>query len=126
MKLRTDGTSIRLRIRRSEVASFAESGRVASRIVFPDGCLEYSLEAAGVPAAAVSFREGAIRIVVPRAAAGQWTASDDVGIYGVHNHIAIVIEKDFRRTSQSSPDDHDRYPNPRASCAGAEKSSVPC
>ena len=115
MKLRTDGKTIRLLLPRSEVARFADCGSGSVQIVLPGGCLEYSLEAADIPGTAASFEANRIRVAVPNSAARQWTASDEVGIYGVHNAIAIAIEKDFRPTSAASPDDHDRYPNARAS-----------
>lgn len=124
MKLRTDGRSIRLRLRRSEVAQFGESGRIAVQLAFPGACLDYSLEAADVPEVTVFFQGGHIQIAVPRAIALHWTASDEVGIYGVHNSIAIVIEKDFRRTARATPDDPDLYPNPRAGTGARENNAI--
>ncbi|HBY58948.1 MAG TPA: hypothetical protein DEH78_03955 [Solibacterales bacterium] len=118
MKLRLTERSVRLRVRRSEVELFSKTGCVSETLVFPGGAaLTYRLTAAPVIETSVAFGGGVVEILVPAAQAAGWAASQQVGIYGQHRDVEICVEKDFRRTSLPSPDDGDRYPNPRASGA---------
>jgi len=116
MKLRLNEKSIRFRVRRSEVAVFSEASAISTAAPFPGGReLVFRLSAASVDKLSVSFEDDSIEVRVPSAAAEQWCNSDEVGIYGQDGTLEIMVEKDFRRTSAPSPDDEDRYPNPRAS-----------
>ena len=114
MKLRTDGRSIRLRLRRSEVEKLAASGAVTETLRLPDGEFSFGVEARNVERAEAHLDGRDLRIVIPRHEAARWTASDEVGYYGVAGDLHIAIEKDFRCTTGASEDDADRYPNPRA------------
>ena len=112
MKLRTDGNSIRLRLRRSEVAEFTAGNSISKTIPFAEQPLRFSLEQGGAADVAASFDGHTVRITVSSAAASQWTETAQVGMYGTYNGIELLIEKDFRRTTKITPDDHDLYPNP--------------
>jgi len=114
MKIRMNETSIRLRLRRSEVERFRSTGEVAASIALPERSLTYCLRRGGVSQPAVSFRENTIEVVVPGDESAAWAAGPQVGIYGKAGGLDILVEKDFRRTSAASPDDDDRYPNPRS------------
>jgi len=52
--------------------------------------------------------------VLPAGEGNLWSSGSQVGVYGKSDGIEILVEKDFRRTSAPSPDDNDRYPNPRS------------
>jgi hypothetical protein len=113
VKLRLTESSVRVRCAKSEVDTFAAQPAVETVTVFPDGrALRLVLSAGDKEALAVSFDGATIEIAVPRAMAIGWAGTGDVGIYGRDGGLDILIEKDFRRTSRSSPDDADRYPNP--------------
>ena len=116
MKLRIDGSSVRIRVKKSEVQRFAESGTVSECLVFPGGrALTFVLQAADVQEPTVAFDGDRLHIDLPRIVATRWATSDDVGIYARESAgLGLVVEKDFRRTSLPSPDDADRYPNPRS------------
>ena len=115
MKLRLDGKSVRLRLRRSEVSEFANTGHISMETPFPGGrVLTVRLEAVGVPSPAVAFEADTVSVRLPSAAAREWADGGDVGIYSDAGGLAIVVEKEFRRTSMVSPVDADLYPNPRA------------
>lgn len=123
MKLRLNEKSIRLRLLKSEVGAFASKGTVATSIRFPgSGDLMFQLVSAAVDRPAVTFSGDRIRVEVPSSLAEHWCASDDVGIYAEHGGLDIIVEKDFRRTSMPSPDDDDRYPNPRADGGSGRRS----
>jgi hypothetical protein len=112
MKLRTDGRSLRLRLRRSEVEAFAASGAVTQTVRFPGRALRYALEAGDVANLEAAFEEETIRVTAPRAAAQRWVESGETGIYGAQPDLDIAVEKDFRRASGASAEDPDLYPNP--------------
>jgi hypothetical protein len=115
MKLRMNEGSLRLRLRRSEVEAFGASGVVSSAVRFPDGrTLAWRLIAAPAAEIAVAYAEDCIEVKVPAALAKAWAEGNEVGLHGRCDGVEVLIEKDFRRTSTPSPDDHDRYPNPRA------------
>jgi hypothetical protein len=107
-------TSIRLRLRRSEVELFRSVGEVAAAIPFPERLLRYRLRRGDVLQPSVSFCNDSLEVVVPAVESDDWTNGPKVGIYGKSGGLDILVEKDFRRTSAPSPDDDDRYPNPRA------------
>jgi hypothetical protein len=108
-------SSIRLRVRRSEVERFARESEIESVTVFPGGrVLRVRLSVGDVPQSAVSFDGELLEVRMPPSDSARWTTAGEVGIYAKHGPMEILIEKDFRRTSQPSPDDDDRYPNPRA------------
>jgi hypothetical protein len=114
MKLRLNDTSVRLRFRKSEVLALSEFGKVAVSLPFPDSePITFAARAADVPDLAVSFRSGEVEVLIPAAQARRWYYDDTAGLYGRQNGIDILVEKDFRRSSAISPDDDDRYPNPR-------------
>lgn len=118
MKIRINERSVRLRLLRSEVERFRTTGRVDAVIRFAGGrALAYRLARGDVPAADVRFTGEAIEVTVPAPEAEAWTDTSQVGIYHKPGEIEIMVEKDFRRTSAPSPDDDDRYPNPRAARA---------
>ena len=114
MKIRMNETSIRLRLRRSEVERFRSTGGVAASIPLPERQLHYRLIRGDVPQPVARYRHDALEVVVPAAEGDDWAAGSPVGIYGKSGALDILVEKDFRRTSAPSPDDEDRYPNPRA------------
>lgn len=115
MKIRMNDKSVRLRLLRSEVERFGATGSVAASIEFANGrALRYRLARGESGDTAVSFTEDAIEVIVPAREAAAWAEGPQVGIYGKSGSIEIIVEKDFRRTSAPSPDDDDRYPNPRA------------
>ena len=118
MKLRMNEDSVRLRLRRSEVDQFRKTGSVSAAMRFPNGrALTYRLAASGIGEITVSFVEDVLEVLVPAGEGEVWSGGNAVGMYGSSCGIEILVEKDFRRTSMPSPDDADRYPNPRATAA---------
>jgi hypothetical protein len=113
MKLRLNASSVRLRCGISEVGQFATTRRVETVTHFPNGReLTVALTAAETGGPCVDFSGDRIEVSVPLAEWQRWTETEDVGMYGRHGQLDILIEKDFRRTSKASPDDADRYPHP--------------
>ncbi|MBL8211659.1 MAG: hypothetical protein JNK87_13140 [Bryobacterales bacterium] len=114
MKLRLNENSVRLRFRRSDVLSLSNHGSVSQTLRFPGGQpLTFRAVAASVPQPQVIFDGGTVEVRVPAEQARAWYTAETVGIYGRHEGVEVLLEKDFRRSSVPSPDDEDRYPNPR-------------
>jgi hypothetical protein len=113
MKLRIQGSSLRLRLTQSEVARFAEVGRIEDAIEFsPDVRFAYALERssdAGSPRAL--YQHGSLRVQIPPAEADNWANTDRVGISGGEG-IKIAVEKDFKCMHGDTEEDADAYPNP--------------
>jgi hypothetical protein len=127
MKLRIRGNTLRLRLSRSEVDEVAERGEVRDGIAFGAGLAErlgYALvtsDAASVTTA--RLEGGSVEVIVPRALAREWAASERVGfeaeqsIGGGGAVLKILVEKDFAcLTPRTGEDDTDAFPNPNETC----------
>ncbi len=114
MKLRVHGNSIRLRLRKSEIDRFAAEGLLEESLRIGAGRLGYRLERFDGTEVQADFDSGVVRIYVPAPIADAWVNTDEVGIYATTPTVEVLLEKEFRRTSQKSQFDEDLYPNPRA------------
>jgi hypothetical protein len=93
MKLRIQSDSVRLRLSQTEVARFAETGRLEETLnVAPGAVFRYALESGDT--LCVSYHENALRIIVPAAESQTWVNTDQVGISG-GTTVRILVEKDF-------------------------------
>ncbi len=120
MKLRIQGNSLRLRVSRSEVARFSETGRIAETIRFasqPEAVLTYALESSADAAAiAVLWQPQLVAVLIPPTAAREWAEGDEVGLYGDcsvgEQTLSVSVEKDFACLDRSDADNSDTFPNP--------------
>lgn len=122
MKLRIQGNSLRLRLRRSEVRQLADGGRVEERTAFGPAAaaaLVYALLADDVTHVTASFEEGRLDVRVPHAVAAAWAGGDQIGIEasqpaGGGELLRILIEKDFECIDAPPGESQDdAFPNPR-------------
>jgi hypothetical protein len=118
MKLRIEGNSLRLRLRRLEVSRLAEHGSVEEATPFRcGGILTYRIETGG-PAVVAGLAAGCITVRIPPSQAVAWAASDEVGIYGRDGDLRIAVEKDFRCLTRPAEEEHaDAYPHPAVPAA---------
>lgn len=123
MKLRIRGNSIRLRLTKSEVAKFAETGHVADVIEFHVGHLTYALVAdEAAKSVWANFRNGRIAVTVPETIADEWTQTERVGFSAEQTWfedktLRIVIEKDFVcLTAREGEDESNGCPHPTNCC----------
>ncbi|MCU0226136.1 MAG: hypothetical protein MUF01_00735 [Bryobacterales bacterium] len=114
MKLRVHGNTVRLRLRKSEIDRFANEGILEEGLRIGAGDLGYRLERFDGDEVQADFDSGVLRIYVPSAVAADWVHSEEVGIYATTPTVEVILEKEFRRTSQKTEFDADLYPNPRA------------
>jgi hypothetical protein len=121
MKLRLQSNSIRLRLKRSEVAYLAKTGRVEEKIVIGTGlddAFHYVLESShAVSTPQAALRKNGILIQVPFETVSDWATGDDVGIEaslpgGDGQRLLVMIEKDFACLNGSVEQNLDTFPNP--------------
>lgn len=126
MKLRIRANTLRLRLSRGEVNELAERGEVREAIAFGAAAAErlgYAIvtseEATGTSA---RLTGGSVEVLVPRALAREWAASETVGFeteqaIGEGLSLHILVEKDFAcLTPRKGEDDTDAFPNPHETC----------
>lgn len=117
MKLRLHANSLRLRLNRAELSTFAVDRRIEDSIAFGAGAqftfsLEMDRSAAGARAV---YEPSRIRVLVAEAVAQDWIGTDRVGIESTPSSgPKVLIEKDFQCLHREG-DDPDAYPNPLAS-----------
>ena len=122
MKLRMKNNSIRLRLTQSEVARFAETGRVTETIEFglePFQRFAYALrsdsETEEIQAVIESNR---ITVLIPKAQADEWTNTARIGMAGEQNigaekTLRLLVEKDFACLEpRPGEDERDAFPHP--------------
>jgi hypothetical protein len=115
MKLRLQGSTLRLRLRRSEIERLAAAGRIEETVQFDSGVFVYSLvldESASIPHARLTPGEISVRLPKPQGLA--WCNSADTGIASTSVVPSILVERDFVRSAVEEPDDFDRFTNPRS------------
>jgi hypothetical protein len=129
VKLRIQGNSLRLRVSNSELARFAETGRLEETIYFgPErgSELTYILAREGDgPGFGVEASAGRVKVLVPVGVARGWAESDQVGIdgevdLGARGRLSILIEKDFACIDRSEEENADTFPNPAAMAYGCK------
>ena len=123
MKLRLQFNSIRLRLKRAEVAQLANTGCVEEKIIVgngPDDVFHYVLEsshAASSPQATLTKRGLLVQVPVDRVSG--WANGDDVGIEVIvplenQKQLQVLIEKDFECLNGPEEQNIDTFPNPLA------------
>ena len=129
MKLRIQGNSLRLRISKSELARFTETGRIEETVYFgpePGSELTYILARDGDGAGLdVEASAGRVKVLVPVGVARGWAESDQVSIDGVvdigaRGRLTILIEKDFACVDRRDEENADTFPNPAAMAYGCK------
>ena len=124
MKLRVRGSSLRLRLTRTEVERLAgPEGSVEDTVSFgPATSLTYRIRRAETPAVRASLDGTTIEVVVPRSTLDPWASSEQVGFeaeqsVGDAAPLRIVVEKDWTcLTSRAGEEDVDTFTNPNKTC----------
>jgi len=101
MKIRMATNSIRLRVRKSDLAELQKSNRVHDLVEFPTGVsFTFILQIENREDVVAAFNDNQIQVSLPKQKADHWMQSTDVAI---EEHIALsddkelhlLIEKDF-------------------------------
>jgi len=127
MKLRIRGSSLRVRVGRTELAEFLRTGRIQDTIHFasaPYAKLTYVLQisAADVTETHVRYWNREVTVVLAASHALQWSKDSSVGVYtqvplGTGEILDITVEKDFACIDGSNSDQEDTFTNPNAGSA---------
>ena len=123
MKLRIHGNSVRLRLTRSEVARFAETGYISETLDFGSmGKFSYRVTATEDFTFRCIYDISGIGIKVPCNLAHEWASSDRVDMSGElpldnGNTLHVTVEKDFQCIHKDSDFNSDAYLNPLAANA---------
>ena len=127
--MRIRGTSIRLRLSRTEVSQFATTGSIEDTVEFgpSEQRLTYRIRTTKENETMfASFANNCICIFVPKADAEDWTISEQVGIEAVQRlddskSLRILVEKDFAcLIERDDEDETNAFPNPRAAATDSE------
>jgi hypothetical protein len=123
VKLRIQGNSLRLRVSRSELAQFVESGRLEDTIYFgreTDAALTYVLVRDEVREAIdVEYSPSRVSVFLPGAEVHVWSAIGQVGVggdvdLGSRGTLSVLVEKDFACLDRGDAENADTFPNPHA------------
>lgn len=120
MKLRIEGNSIRLRLRKSEVENLAQSGRVREVTCIPGGSFNYMLQLkTGISELDALKTQDGIIVYMPEADGKAWANSERVGFQAqiaVESDLKldILVEKDFVCLDRDPTVQKDHYPNPKS------------
>jgi hypothetical protein len=112
MKLRIEGNSIRLRVKKSDMDKLKSSGIIRETVAFLKGFnLYYTLETNDkISKIEASFSNGIIAIAIPLSIATDWINTQQVGIeYTCENGLYILIEKDFPCKTRENEDKTDFF-----------------
>jgi hypothetical protein len=129
MKLRIQGSSIRVRLTQSEVRRIADGGRVEqitalSSLAKLCSRVECSPH---VQRPVAIFEDQCVTLQLPSMEARQWAESEQIGIeaeqpIGDGTSLRLLVEKDFDCLHPSAEATSDAFPNPKRT---AENSNRP-
>ncbi len=123
MKLRIRGDSIRLRLKRGEVAQVAAGKSIAEETHFPGSVLTYRLDVSETDDIEANFADGNLEISLPASKVPGWATTDEVSLTATQNTpdgaiLTLLIEKDFSCLEpghgRDHEDDADSFPHPSA------------
>ena len=112
MKLRLEGNSIRLRVRKSDINALQKNEAISEALTFPNGDIfQYQLTinntALDIDAQLIN---NILTISIPLSIATDWMQTDAVGIEKtLPNGLFILIEKDFPYTDRPWEDTSDTF-----------------
>jgi hypothetical protein len=118
MKIRIKGNSLRYRLTKSEVETFASTGYVEEKVNFGNSILHYSIKISTQDQLSASFNGNEIALYFPSSFINSWINSDLTGfeynmeVPGSGMPLYLLVEKDFTCLDQTNEDQSDNYPNP--------------
>jgi hypothetical protein len=112
MKLRIEGNSIRLRVKKSDLERLKKQSIVRESVAFIKGFhFYYELKTdEKIKTINASFSSGTITVSIPLSLANAWIDTEQVGIEKTaENGLFILIEKDFPCKTRSNEDKNDLF-----------------
>ena len=119
MKVRIRSNSLRFRLTRTEVKTWASTGQLSESISLgadAQATLTYGLALSPETSWNVRFHEGRLEVSVPEAAVRPWAQTDQVGLeHSFSWGLRVAVEKDFHcLENRPGEDDSDAFDHPRA------------
>jgi hypothetical protein len=122
MKIRIKGSSIRIRLSRSEVIKLVHEGLVTESTPFGTATFKYALQSQKEgDALSAQFEDGQITMLVPQKLIQDWDTNNLITIDS-HMPVAnqqdlyLLLEKDFQCLDATTEDQSDNYINPNKNC----------
>ena len=122
MKLRIKGNSLRIRLTRTEVEKFANTGYLEEQTSFLENKFIYALQSRNdINEMSALFDQNKISIFVPSKLLVDWPQNDVIGFNSnmpltTTDSLYILIEKDFICLDETIEDQSDNYENPNKTC----------
>lgn len=119
MKIRIKGNSLRLRLTKTEVDTFSETGSYLETTCFGNKSLVYCLQSKkGISELETEFIDNVITVYIPAEVQKTWATSNRVGYSNKvklvdNSELFLLVEKDFTCLEETVEDQSDNYPNPR-------------
>ena len=112
MKLRIEGNSIRLRVKKSDLVKLKSEGMIGETVAFSDNLYFYYKLKTNPHSQEVQaeFLRNAIQVTIPLSIAKVWIETEQVGIeHNLDSGLNILIEKDFPCKTRDEEDKMDTF-----------------
>jgi hypothetical protein len=112
MKLRIEGNSLRIRVKKSDLETLKSQGLVRESVAFMKGSpFYYELKTDDkIKTLDASFSSGTITISIPLSISTIWMDTEHVGMENtLENGLFILIEKDFPCKTRTDEDKNDLF-----------------
>jgi hypothetical protein len=112
MKLRIEGNSIRLRVKKSDLEKLKKEGIVRENVAFLKGFhFYYELKTDDkIKSIEASFSSGTIAVSIPLSMSDAWIDTEQVGLENTsENGLFVLIEKDFPCKTRADEDKNDLF-----------------
>jgi hypothetical protein len=112
MKLRIEGNSVRLRVKKSDLEKLKKDGIVRESVAFLKGFhLYYELKTdTKIKTIEASFSSGTIAVSIPLSMSDAWIDTEQVGLENTaENGFYVLIEKDFPCKTRVDEDKNDLF-----------------
>ena len=122
MKLRIKGNSLRIRLTRTEVEKFTNTGYLEEQTSFGANKFIYALQRSNEQQEmTASFDQNKICLFVPQKLIAGWAQNDIVGFNANMplpgtDSLYLLLEKDFICLDETTEDQSDNYENPNKTC----------
>lgn len=119
MKLRIKGSSVRMRVTKSEMDKFAKEGLVEELVEFGPATLTYRLQRSDAATMRATFADNTLTVYMPADKADEWARTEKVGYEhnmdtGDGKKLYLLLEKDFKCLDETHENQDDNYDNPAA------------
>lgn len=122
MKIRIQGSSVRIRLSKTEVETLSEEGDVEEQTSFGTTSFIYSVKQSDqVSELSASFNDNKITMLVPALFLEDWPINNIVGFdaqmpISETEFLYLLLEKDFKCLDNTTEDQSDHYENPKTVC----------